>query len=263
MVDESLAHGQARHLQRELRAEWDRVWARGLEKHGIERVVHSEARAKKVLDRLEANVFGERAIAVHRYGDLARTAHVAYPRAGDTLITEWELAFVRERRHEYALDAVVYTTLVLEPHAVARILQRKHQLEIEAVSAEMRAIVGALTLVGAAIAALELLQFAIPTDTGLIAGVVDRSGPGGELRAKTFMTQLSPDRVRLRETLAPHVINVRSSATFERLDFRKRRDALIEALRPFTWLREPLEARRDVEKERWASAPSRTGGRVD
>lgn len=259
MVDESLAHGQARHLNRELRAEWDRVWARGFASHGIDITVPSVVRAGKMLDRIKAHVFGSRAIAVHRYGDLARTAHVEYPRNGETLITEWELSYVRERRHEYTLDSQIYTTLVLESHAVARILQRKQHLEKETVAAEMRPIVGALTLLGAAAAALDLLQFAVPTESGLLAGVVDRTSAGGELRAKTFMTQLSPERVRLRAALAPHVMGVRSSASFARTEFRQRRDALIEALRPHSWLRQPLEARLDIQKERWSHAPTRTG----
>lgn len=259
-VDESLAHGQARHLQRELRFDWDRAWAQGLAKHGIERSTHSEVQAAKMLQRIRSHLFAEHAIAVKAFGGLERTAYVEYPGEGDTRIVEWELAFVRLRRHAYELRGGTYTALTLEPHAVARILQRNQALAAETVASELRPAVGALTLIADAAHKLGHRQFAVPTRSGLIAGVVEYDARGAALlRAKTFMTQLSPERVRLRGAMLPHVENVVASASFAMEDFLVRRAALVDCLGGHGWLSEALVPRHDVEKEAWSSAPSRRG----
>jgi hypothetical protein len=196
---------------------------------------------------------------VQRFGDLGRTAYVEYPGEGETLIAEWELGFSRERRHVYVMDTAVYTALVLEPHAVARILQRKQQLDADTIHSELRPVVGGLTVLASAVAQLKHLQFAMPTPSGLIAGVVEYDGEVGLLRGKTFMTQLSPERVRLRDALLPLVQGVRVSPTYAHADFLAKRRVLVEALRSHEWLAQPLMARRDREQERWSRAPSRTG----
>jgi hypothetical protein len=259
MVDESLAHCQARHLTRELRAEWDRVWSRDLISLGIDRTVPSEGKAAKALDKVQAHLLGTRAIAVHKYGPLSRVAYVEYAQNGDTLILEWELFFRRVQRHHYDLDAITYTALILEPHAVARVLQRKQSLEGETVARELLPAVGAIQLVSSAVQVLELKQFAIPTASGLVAGIVEERARGVLLRAKTFMTQLSPERQRLRDAMSPHVFDVHASMTFARPEFMRRHEALTQVLRSHAWLKQPLSRGTDPEAGLWANAPTRTG----
>jgi hypothetical protein len=250
MIDQSLAHGQARHLTRELRAAWNATWRSDLTRHGIESVVPSEARAKKMLERFETRLLAGRVIASSRPDPLIRVCYVVYVEAAETLVLEWLFGFVRERRHEYALDAVPYKLLILENHAIARILQRLDTLDGGAIRGELAPVVRSLWPLTAATSRLGYAQFAVPTSNGLLAGTVEGPENAPVLRAKTFMTQLSPRRVALADALWPLVSAARTVATDTQLE---------DVLRSHAWLKESLRPGIDRDEERWSHAPSRRG----
>jgi hypothetical protein len=212
--------------------------------------VPSETRAVKMLERFETRFLADRVIASRRTDVLTRVCYVAYVETNETLVLEWCFGFTRERRHEYVLDAVPFHLLILENHAIARMLQRLDTLDGATVNAELAPVVRGLWPLTRAAARLGHAQFAVPTPNGLLAGIVDGSSEAPVLRAKTFMTQLSPRRLALADALWPLVSAQPMSMTDAQFD---------QVVASHDWLKEPLRPMTDLDAERWAQAPSRRG----